>query len=55
MAIGTINIPNVAALECPEGKDREILWDDGLRGFGIVAFHLFDDLRFVFGQFSPVD
>jgi len=38
MATGTINIPSVAALECPEGKDRGILWDDSLRGFGVVAF-----------------
>jgi len=38
MATGTINIPSVAALECPEGKDRGILWNDSLRGFGVVAF-----------------
>ena len=38
MATGNINIPNVAALECPAGKDRGILWDDSLRGFGVVAF-----------------
>src|SRR5271155_1795627 len=38
MATGTINIPSVAALECPEGKDRGILWDDSLRGLGVVAF-----------------
>jgi integrase len=38
MATGTVNIPNVNALECPAGKDREILWDDSLRGFGVVAF-----------------
>ena len=38
MATGTINIPSVAALGCPEGKDRGILWDDSLRGFGVVAF-----------------
>ena len=39
MAVGTINIPNVEKLVCRAGKDREILWDDGLRGFGVVAFH----------------
>jgi len=38
MAVGPINIPSVEKLDCPVGKDREILWDDGLRGFGVVAF-----------------
>ena len=38
MATGTINIPSVAALECPKAKDRGLLRDDSLRGFGVVAF-----------------
>src|SRR5436305_14728809 len=38
MAVGALTIPNVEKLECPEGRDREILWDDNLRGFGVVAF-----------------
>jgi hypothetical protein len=30
--------PRVDALECPAGKDREILWDNAVRGFGVIAF-----------------
>ena len=40
-----ITVPNaritkrsVDALVCPPGKDREVLWDDDLAGFGLVAF-----------------
>jgi integrase len=29
---------SVDALGCPPGKDREVLWDDDLAGFGVVAF-----------------
>jgi integrase len=28
----------VDALGCPAGKDREVLWDSDLAGFGVVAF-----------------
>jgi integrase len=42
MATGAITKSNVDALGCPDGKDREILWDAGhreaVRGFGVVAF-----------------
>jgi hypothetical protein len=26
------------ALQCPASKDREILWDDTVRGFGVTAY-----------------
>jgi integrase len=29
---------SVDSLFCPEGKDREFLWDDALAGFGVAAF-----------------
>ena len=38
MVTGPITIPSVNALSCPDGRDREILWDADLRGFGIIAF-----------------
>src|ERR1700730_14563310 len=38
MATGAITKSKVDALQCPAGKDREILWDDSVRGFGVVAF-----------------
>ena len=38
MANGLITKSSVDALKCPDGKDREILWDTHLRGFGVAAF-----------------
>jgi integrase len=38
MANGRISKRSVDALRCPATKDREILWDDDLAGFGVVAF-----------------
>ena len=38
MATGRISKRAVDALKCPSGKDREILWDDDLAGFGVAAF-----------------
>src|SRR4051794_37032579 len=38
MANGRISKRSVDALRCPASKDREILWDDDLAGFGIVVF-----------------
>ena len=42
MASGPITKSSVDRLRCPEGKDREILWDGGhreaIRGFGVIAF-----------------
>jgi integrase len=35
---GKITKRSVDALNCPAGKDREVLWDDALSGFGVVAF-----------------
>ena len=29
---------SVDALSCQEGKDRSILWDDAISGFGVAAF-----------------
>ncbi len=29
---------SVDALACPPGKDRKVLWDDDLAGFGVVVF-----------------
>jgi hypothetical protein len=37
MAQGRINKRAVDALSCPAGKDRELLWDDALSGFGVAA------------------
>lgn len=38
MAQGRISKRAVDALACPAGKDREILWDDALAGFGVAVF-----------------
>ena len=38
MPNGRISKRSVDALSCPPGKDREVLWDDDLAGFGVVAF-----------------
>jgi integrase len=38
MATGTITKSRVDALKCPPSKDRVILWDDAVRGFGVIAF-----------------
>jgi integrase len=38
MPQGRISKRSVDALACPLGKDREILWDDDLSGFGVVVF-----------------
>lgn len=38
MPKGRISKRSVDALACPPGKDREILWDDDLSGFGVVVF-----------------
>ena len=37
MAKGRINKTNVDRLACPAGKSMEVLWDDALRGFGVVV------------------
>lgn len=37
MAKGRINKTNVDKLLCPCGKAMDILWDDALRGFGVVV------------------
>src|SRR5262245_29914138 len=33
-----ISKSTVDALFCPPGKDRDIVWDDKLKGFGIAVF-----------------
>jgi hypothetical protein len=38
MPHGHISKRTVNAFVCPSGKDREILWNDALPGFGLVAF-----------------
>jgi integrase len=38
MPRGRITKRAVDALTCPAGKDREILWDDALSGFGVAVF-----------------
>jgi integrase len=38
MPNGRISKRSVDALSCPPGKDREVLWDDDLAGFGVVVF-----------------
>lgn len=38
MAKGRITKRAVDGFNCPPGKDREILWDDLLAGFGVCAF-----------------
>jgi integrase len=37
MAKGRINKTNVDRLVCPIGKTMDVLWDDALRGFGVVV------------------
>ncbi|MGO9111247.1 MAG: tyrosine-type recombinase/integrase [Thermoguttaceae bacterium] len=37
MAKGRINKTTVDKLLCPSGKAMEVLWDDALRGFGVVV------------------
>ena len=37
MANGRVTKRSVDALTCPAGKDRELLWDDALSGFGVIA------------------
>jgi hypothetical protein len=38
MSSGRITKRSVDAFNCGPGKDREILWDDALSGFGLAAF-----------------
>src|ERR1700733_13703459 len=38
MATRRISKSTVDSLFCPPDKDREIIWDDKLKGFGIAAF-----------------
>lgn len=38
MPNGAISKRTVDAFKCPTGKDREILWDSDLVGFGLIAF-----------------
>jgi hypothetical protein len=38
MAKGRISKSTVDSLVCPLGQDRDILWDDKLKGFGIAVF-----------------
>ncbi len=38
MPNGSISKRSVDAFKCPTGKDREILWDSELGGFGLIAF-----------------
>ncbi|MGA2639106.1 tyrosine-type recombinase/integrase [Methylocella sp.] len=38
MSKGRISKRSIDALQCPKGKDREVLWDDAVCGFGVVAF-----------------
>ncbi len=38
MPNGRISKRSVDTLSCPPGKDREVLWDDDLAGFGVVVF-----------------
>lgn len=38
MATGRISKTNVDALRCPPQKDRYIVWDDKLKGFGVAMF-----------------
>lgn len=37
VANGRITKRSVDALSCPAGKDRALLWDDALSGFGVIA------------------
>jgi uncharacterized membrane protein len=52
MARGRISKRAVDALTCPAGKDREILWDDALAGFGVAGLAL---LKVVFVDLSELD
>ena len=38
MAKGKINKTNVDRFACPVGKSMDVLWDDALRGFGVIAY-----------------
>jgi Arm DNA-binding domain len=38
MPWGRISKKSVDALSCPASKDRELLWDDSLTGFGVAAY-----------------
>ena len=38
MPKGRITKQAVDGFHCPEGKDREFLWDEALAGFGVGAF-----------------
>ena len=38
MATRRISKSTVNSLVCPHGKDRDILWDDRLKGFGVAVF-----------------
>ena len=38
MPTGRISKRAVDTLDCPAGKDREILWDADLAGFGVAVF-----------------
>jgi integrase len=38
MATQRISKSTVDSLFCPPGKDREIVWDDRLKGFGVATF-----------------
>ncbi len=38
MPRGRITKRAVDALACPQGKDRDFLWDDALAGFGVAVF-----------------
>jgi Arm DNA-binding domain len=38
MTTRRISKSTVDSLLCPPGKDREIVWDDRLKGFGVAVF-----------------
>jgi integrase len=38
MATGRVSKRSVDALKCPKTKERTFLWDEGVVGFGVVAF-----------------
>jgi integrase len=38
LAQDRISKRSIDSLFCPQGKDREFLWDDALAGFGVAAF-----------------
>ena len=35
---GKVTKRSVDALTCPAAKDREVMWDDALSGFGVAVF-----------------